>query len=158
MKHSTRSGYLAGCRCTGCKEAQRTYQQRYRERKANGTTRPCVVSSPSPEPEAPTEPGPVELATQEEINGLAPTRPLAAIALAMARILDSPSRVVSAQPAAAKVLVTVLDKLHSASARGSRGGLAVVRTTTDVSSAVSVGPARELANGASVFAAKGWQK
>jgi hypothetical protein len=43
MKHSTRSGYLAGCRCTGCKEAQRTYQQRYRERKANGTTRPCGV-------------------------------------------------------------------------------------------------------------------
>jgi len=36
---------------------------------------PCVVSSPSPEPEAPTEPGPVELATQEEINGPHAPRP-----------------------------------------------------------------------------------
>jgi hypothetical protein len=62
------------------------------------------------------------------------------------------------QPAAAKVLVALRDKLRSASAHGPRGGLAVARTMTDVSSAVSVGPARELGNGATVFAAKGWQK
>jgi hypothetical protein len=81
---------------------------------------------------------------------------LAQAALAMARVLDNP-RAVSSQPAAAKVLAALLDKLRSASARGSRG-LAVVRTMSDVPSAVSVGPARELGSGASVFAAKGWQK
>jgi hypothetical protein len=58
----------------------------------------------------------------------AETRPgLVAIALAMARILDS-SRVASAQPAAAKVLVSVMDTLHKGSAQGRRGNLALVRT------------------------------
>lgn len=51
---------------------------------------------------------------------------LAQAALAMARILDNP-KAVTTQPAAAKVLASLLDKLHSASARGRRGGLAVVR-------------------------------
>jgi hypothetical protein len=44
--------------------------------------------------------------------------------------LDNP-KAVSSQPAAAKVLAVLLDKLHSASARGRRGGLALVRTMTD---------------------------
>jgi hypothetical protein len=52
----------------------------------------------------------------------AETRPgLVAIALAMARILDS-SRVASAQPAAAKVLVSVMDTLHKGSSRESGAG------------------------------------
>jgi hypothetical protein len=82
---------------------------------------------------------------------------LAQAMLAMARILDNP-KAVSSQPAAAKVLATLLDKLRSASARGSRGGLAVVRTMTDVSCAMSVGPGRELGNGRSVVTTKGRQK
>ena len=48
----------------------------------------------------------------------------------MARILDNP-RAVSSQPAAAKGLAALLDKLRSASARGRRGNLAVVRTMTE---------------------------
>jgi hypothetical protein len=48
----------------------------------------------------------------------------------MARILDN-QRAVNQQPAAAKVLASLLEKLHSVSARGRRGGLAVVRTMTD---------------------------
>ncbi|HWY01779.1 MAG TPA: hypothetical protein VNY55_18440 [Mycobacterium sp.] len=77
------------------------------------------------------EPGPVEAATQQEINAMpAQTRPgLVAIALAMARILDS-SRAASAQPAAAKVLVSMLDTLHKGSAQGRRGNLAVVKSMT----------------------------
>jgi hypothetical protein len=35
------------------------------------------------------------------------------------------------KPAAAKVLVTVLDTLHKGSAQGRRGNLAVVRTMTE---------------------------
>jgi hypothetical protein len=45
-------------------------------------------------------------------------------------ILDNP-KAVNQQPAAAKVLASLLDKLHSASARGRRGNLAVVRTMTE---------------------------
>jgi hypothetical protein len=47
----------------------------------------------------------------------------------MARILDNP-RAVNQQPAAAKVLRALLDKLRSASAQGRRGGLGVVREMT----------------------------
>jgi hypothetical protein len=65
-------------------------------------------------------PGPVGLAVEAEVSGLAQAqlRPaLVAIAPAMARILDNP-RAPSAQPAAAKVLVSVMDTLHKGSAQG----------------------------------------
>jgi hypothetical protein len=48
----------------------------------------------------------------------------------MARVLDNPRAVSSAAPAA-KVLTTVLDKLHSSAAQSRRGRLAVVRTISD---------------------------
>jgi hypothetical protein len=51
-----------------------------------------------------------------------------AIALAMARILDNP-RARSAQPAAAKVLVAVLDALHKGSTQR-RCNLALVKSMT----------------------------
>jgi hypothetical protein len=44
--------------------------------------------------------------------------------------MDDP-RAVNQQPAAAKTLAMLLDKLHAASARGRRGGLEVVRTMTE---------------------------
>jgi hypothetical protein len=74
--------------------------------------------------------GPVEIAVSEEIDGLASqARPgLAAAALAIARVLDNP-RAVNQQPAAAKVLISMLEKLRSASPAGRRG-LAVVREMT----------------------------
>jgi hypothetical protein len=48
----------------------------------------------------------------------------------MARVMDNPGAV-SSQPAAAKVLTTVLDKLHSVEAQSRRAGLAAVRTLTE---------------------------
>jgi hypothetical protein len=39
--------------------------------------------------------------------------------------------VASTQPSAAKVLTTILDKLHQAAAPGRRGHLALVRTMKD---------------------------
>jgi hypothetical protein len=74
--------------------------------------------------------GPVEVAVSEEIDGLASqARPgLAQAALALARILDN-FKAVNQQPAAAKVLVSMLEKLRSASPAGRRG-LAVVRQMT----------------------------
>jgi hypothetical protein len=47
----------------------------------------------------------------------------------MARVLDSP-RAVSSQPAAAKVLAALLEKLASASACGHRGNLSVAKSMT----------------------------
>ncbi|MGB9308150.1 MAG: hypothetical protein WCB92_32040, partial [Mycobacterium sp.] len=77
------------------------------------------------------EPGPVESGVEEEIAGLAEARPgLAQAALAMARVLDGP-RAVSSQPAAAKVLTTVLDKLHSVRPQSRRGRLTAVRTSSE---------------------------
>jgi hypothetical protein len=75
------------------------------------------------------EAGPVESGVQDEIGGLAAqARPgLVQAALAMARILDNP-RATNQQPAAAKVLAALLEKLRSASAHGRRGRLAIVRT------------------------------
>ena len=52
------------------------------------------------------------------------------MAPALARILDNP-KAINQQPAAAKVLAALLEKLRSASARGRRGGLAVVRQMTN---------------------------
>jgi hypothetical protein len=54
---------------------------------------------------------------------------LAQAAVAVTRILDN-TRTVNQQPAAAKVLAALLEKLRSASARRRRGGLALVRTMT----------------------------
>jgi hypothetical protein len=49
---------------------------------------------------------------------------------ALARLLDDP-RAKTAKPAAAKVLVSVLDTLHKGSAQGRRGNLAVVKSMTE---------------------------
>ena len=115
--HGTPSRYSQGCRCADCTEAHRLRAIDYRTRKEES------------EPE-PTSPGQVEKAVQAELGGLAVSRPsLAAVAIAMARILDNP-RAKSTQPAAAKVLVSALDALHKSSAQGRRGNLALVKEMT----------------------------
>jgi hypothetical protein len=125
-RHGTRRRYVDGCRCEDCTEANRLYF-RHRRAAAGDASPPAAVDSL---PAAGT-PGPVESGVQAEIAGLSEDRPgLAQVALALARILDN-QRAVSSQPAAAKVLAALLDKLHSVSARGRRGGLALVRTMTE---------------------------
>jgi hypothetical protein len=75
--------------------------------------------------------GPVEAGVEAEIAGLTEARPgIAQAALAMARVLDNP-RAVNQQPAAAKALASLLDRLCSASARGRRGNLALVRQMSE---------------------------
>jgi hypothetical protein len=125
-RHGTRRGYGEGCRCDDCRAAQRLYQRRYRERRALRDVTPI-----SPDEVATELPGPVESAVKDEIGGLtAEARPgLAQAALCMARLLDNP-KAVNQQPAAAKVLTSLLDKLHSASARGRRGNLSLVKSMT----------------------------
>jgi hypothetical protein len=72
-----------------------------------------VVSLSAPVTPQPFEPGPVEAGVEAEISDLAAeARPgLAQIALALARLMDDP-RAVNQQPAAAKTLAMLLDKLH----------------------------------------------
>jgi hypothetical protein len=78
-------------------------------------------------------PGPVEAGVEAEIARWAEARPgLAQAAIAMARIMDNPK---ASQPAAAKVLASVMDKLRTAGAQGRGGRLAVVRTLTAKGSA-----------------------
>lgn len=124
MRHGTRRCYNEGCHCEDCTAANNAYQQEYRQRQVNPVLAP--VTPPL------SDPGPVESGLAEEIDGLASeARPgLAQAALALARILDNP-KAINQQPAAAKVLSVLLEKLRSASARGHRGGLALVRTMTD---------------------------
>jgi hypothetical protein len=126
-RHGTRRGYTGGCRCGDCKDAQRVYQRRYRERQRGRCAEsPQVLRNETPEPNG--SPGPVESGVTAEISGLAAeARPgLAQTALALTRVMDNP-RAVAQQPAAAKVLAGLLEKLRSASAHGRRGRLAVVR-------------------------------
>jgi hypothetical protein len=125
IRHGTRYRYTQGCRCDDCKNANTLYLRRRRERQLTGE----VTQSESREANA--SPGPVESGVTAEIDGLAAqARPwLAQAALALARILDNP-KAISQQPAAAKTLATLLDKLRSASVRGRRGNLALVRTMT----------------------------
>ena len=73
--HGTRGRYLTGCRRDECKNAQALYQRRYRERRANGLTRPAsvVVVPPVVEPDGPGRL--VESAVTVEIAGLAAEAP-----------------------------------------------------------------------------------
>jgi hypothetical protein len=126
-RHGTANRYNQGCRCDAGKDSHRLRAADYRQRSAaGGTVRPpvAVVSSSTAGHTAgvsePSGPGPVEVGVQAEIGAAAEARPgLAAVALALARVMDDP-KAVNQQPAAAKVLVTVLDQLGKGSVR--RGG------------------------------------
>jgi hypothetical protein len=107
-RHGTRHRYNEGCRSEDCTAANTAYQQAYRHRPT------AVVRLSTPVTPSTFDRGSVETGVEAEIAGLAEARPgLAQAALALARIMDNP-RPVSRQPAAAKVLASLLDKLRSA--------------------------------------------
>jgi hypothetical protein len=75
-------------------------------------------------------PGRVELGVREEIGLAGEARPgLAAMAIAMAQLLDNP-RARNQAPAAAKVLTGLLDALGKAAVPRRRSHLALVREMT----------------------------
>jgi hypothetical protein len=114
-RHGTRRCYVNGCRCDDCTESNRAY---FRQRRASHMGADLPAS----------EPGPVESGVAAELECLTVERPgVAQTALALARVLDSP-RAVSSHAPAARVLITLLDKLRQASAPSRRGHLASVRT------------------------------
>jgi hypothetical protein len=76
-------------------------------------------------------PGPVELAVESELAGLAAARErpgLAQVALSLARLMDGPA--VTSKPAAAKQLMEILGTLAKGGAQGRRK-LAVVKQMTE---------------------------
>jgi hypothetical protein len=128
-RHGTRRRYNEGCRCEDCTAANAAYQQSYRQRAT--TVRLSTWTTPLPEQMTPAVVGPVESGVQLEIEELTDARPgLVQVALAMARLLDNP-KAVNQQPAAAKVLSGLLDKLATASAGGRCGRLSVIKSMTE---------------------------
>ncbi len=125
-KHWTANRYNQGCRCDSCKDPHRLRAADYRQRRAAGKVRPLAAVVPPPAagasgtkpPEDFVERGPVESGVEVEISGLAHAERLGLVqvSLALARIMDNP-RAVNQQPAAAKVLAGLLDKVCAGSAR-----------------------------------------
>src|SRR5947209_14415035 len=123
IRHGTRGRYNDGCRCDECKWANTSYRREKRARDAAGGGTARVVPFTQAVPTAAAEPGRVESAVERELDGLAQAeaRPgLKEAAVALARILDNP-KAVSQQPAAAKNLAEILERLRKgADARKSR--------------------------------------
>jgi hypothetical protein len=128
IKHGTDRRYSGGCRRNECREAHKLKAREYRERKRRGLTRPALLTAVMSMESS--GPGPVELAVEAELAGLAAAqeRPgLAQIALALARLLDGPA--VTSKPAAAQRLVEILNALSKGWSQRRRK-LAVVKSMT----------------------------
>lgn len=137
-----RTRYLAGCRCDTCRKANSDYRRdlnrRKQEQKLTAVAElPTPEQSPPPaqppatrEDEAPARDS-VQAKIREELDALAAIDEhpgLAATALAMGRILDSPVALAQ-QPAAARRLMELMDALGKGG-RKKRGKLATVREMT----------------------------
>ena len=128
IKHWTDRRYSGGCRCNECREAHKLKAREYRERKRRGLTRPALLTAVMSMESS--GPGPVQLAVEAELAGLAAAqeRPgLAQVALALARLLDGPA--VTSKPAAAQRLVEILNALSKGWSQRRRK-LAVVKSMT----------------------------
>jgi len=128
INHGTDRRYSDGCRCDECREAHKLKAREYRDRKRRRLTRPAlrtaVMSMES------SGPGPVELAVETELAGLAAAqeRPgLAATAVALAKLMDGPA--VTSKLAAAQRLLEILNTLGKGSSVRRRK-LAVVKPMT----------------------------
>lgn len=125
-----RSRYQAGCRCAKCCESNRLYARNHRRAK-QGRLYAVAAPKSSTTPETSTEtPGPVAAAVtaQLESNPAALERPgVAAIALALARVLDNDAAIPQ-HPSAAHRLTEILAVLSKTAHR--RGRLRAVRTMT----------------------------
>lgn len=132
VEHGSRTKYNAGCRCDSCKKASRDYDKMRRQKMLAGKHAPATVtklrSAPSPEV---AELGGVESGVMAEIGTLstaANRQGLVQIAIALARVLDSPLAIAQ-HPSAAHRLSETLDKLRKG-ADSKTGKLAAVRQMT----------------------------
>ena len=135
-QHGTRTRYNAGCRCDECKKASRDYDKMRRQKMLSNKHAPDATVSrlrpakTQPEPEL-AELGRVEAGVMAEIGALSTTasrQGLVEIAIALARVLDSPLAIAQHASAAHRLSET-LDKLRKG-ADSKTGKLAAVRQMT----------------------------
>jgi hypothetical protein len=142
LRHGTRTKYNAGCRCAECKQAASDYERARRQSinaqkhaPAKLTALPARAATGNATPPATVEAGRVESGVMAEIGELstaASRQGLVEIAIALARVLDSPLAIAQ-HPSAAHRLSETLDKIRKgADARKSK--LASVRQMTSRSS------------------------
>lgn len=141
LRHGTRTKYNDGCRCADCKQAASDYEKARRQAINNRKHAPASVTTLTTARSASTgsqaadsaavTAGRVESGVMAEIGELstaASRQGLVEIAIALARVLDSPLAIAQ-HPSAAHRLSETLDKLRKgADARKSK--LASVRQMT----------------------------
>jgi hypothetical protein len=139
--HGTRTRYNAGCRCDECKQAARDYEKARRQamnaRKHSPATVTTLPTGPRLTVAPDVEPGRVESGVMNEIGGLstaASRQGLVEIAVALARVLDSPLAIAQ-HPSAAHRLSETLDKIRKGS-DSRQGKLAAVRSMTRTTRAI----------------------
>ncbi len=132
VRHGTRTRYNSGCRCDECRQAARDYDKARRQAMNAQKHAPATVTAlPKPTKLAPVPdsgPGRVEAGVLAEITGLstaASRQGLVEIAIALARVLDSPLAIAQ-HPSAAHRLSETLDKIRRGS-ESRKGKLASVR-------------------------------
>ena len=140
VQHGTRTRYNGGCRCDECKQASRDYDKRRRLARAAGVKPAATITALPMAPKLTAvpdaEPGRVEAGVLAEIEGLSTTgsrQGLVEIAIALARVLDSPLAIAQ-HPSAAHRLSETLDKIRKGS-ETRKGKLATVRSMTRSSAA-----------------------
>ena len=135
VQHGTRTKYNQGCRCEACVQSSRDYNkaraQAIRAQKHAPATVTKLLTGPKLVTASDHEPGRVEAGVMNEIGGLstaANRQGLVEIAIALARVLDSPLAIAQ-HPSAAHRLSETLDKIRKGS-ESRQGKLAAVRSMT----------------------------
>ena len=138
LRHGTRTRYNSGCRCDECKQAARDYDKARRQAINARKHTPATAATVTKLPNGPHlavaqdyEPGRVESGVMAEIGGLstaASRQGLVEIAVALARVLDSPLAIAQ-HPSAAHRLSETLDKIRKGS-EARKGRLSSVRQMT----------------------------
>lgn len=140
-QHGTRTRYNTGCRCDSCKQASRDYDKMRRQRMLSSKHAPATVTAlPTSVDADDHEPGRVESGVLAEIGSLSTIgsrQGLVEIAIALARVLDSPLAIAQ-HPSAAHRLSETLDKLRKG-ADSKTGRLAAVRQMTRKPAAEATG-------------------
>jgi hypothetical protein len=134
-QHGNRSRYNAGCRCDPCKGANRDYQKMRGQSIRNAKHAPATVTAlprtPATVQAANPDVGRVEAGVLAEIDGLstaASRQGLVEIAIALARVLDSPLAIAQHASAGHRLSET-LDKIRKGS-DSKKSKLAAVRSMT----------------------------
>jgi hypothetical protein len=132
VQHGTRTKYNAGCRCDECKQASRDYaKSRAQAMRAKKHGPAKITALPTITEPVRADVGRVESGVLAEIDGLstaASRQGLVEIAIALARVLDSPLAIAQ-HPSAAHRLSETLDKIRKGSDTR-QGKLASVRSMT----------------------------